>query len=335
MHSSTCDDKVVDTKRFSTGLDLVFRVEHIAPVPLAVVVVVVQVLPPVAEAVLGATWREIFHIGVDGSHELLGSGGRTVLRAVKAVVCSLPNQRIEGFPFLPVRIQAILQPFDTALPSPEVQVHSGLGIGSPSVDRKRVVIHGRSVDWNPRPIDAVRINLGPFVSVISQHISANHDIPSAQLLAVEKPHVALLQTPIPILAFLSTSRMAVHAVLKADTRQWSRVRKSSPNVDDPTEGSASVEHGTRPLDHLNLFQIFKGQEPPCGTACIPAKDGQVVHEHHDAGASSVAETATAANLGFTIDHAHPRGLLNRRFKAGGGLVFDKGRLEYFKRDGHL
>ena len=124
--------------------------------------------------------------------------------------------------------------------------------------------------------------------------------------------------------------MAVHAVLETDPSQGAGVGKAGSDVDHPTQRRTAVQHGTRTLDDLNLFQVLKRQEAPSGPAGVSTQHGQVVYHHHYAGSGAVAEAAATADLGFSIHHADPRRLFDGGFQTGRGLVLHQGGLEHLQ-----
>ena len=147
---------------------------------------------------------------------------------------------------------------------------------------------------------------------------------------MEKPEVALLKSSVPVLAFIRALWVAVHAVLETDSCQGAGVGKAGSDVDHPTQRRTAVQHGTRTLDDLNLFQILKRQEAPSGPPGVSTQHGQIVHHHHDTGPGAVAEAAATADLGFSIHHADPRRLFDGGFQTGRGLVLHQGGLEHFQ-----
>ena len=280
VHSTSRHDQPFHTPRFSALLELVFRVKHVAQVALVVVVVVVEVLPPVPETVLGSARGEVFDIWVHRAHKLLGPCGGTVGGAVQPRIGFIPNQGVQRFSLLPIGVETKLQPFDSRLASSDVQVDARLGVGSPSVHGEGVVRHARRVDGHEFACHGILVNLRPFVAVVGEHVSAHHDVPSADALAVEEAQIALLQRAFPVLADVRALGVAVHPVLQADARQRSRIGIPRANVDDPAQSGAPVQHGTRPFDDLDLFQILEGKKAPRRPPGIATEHGEVVDEDH-------------------------------------------------------
>ena len=281
--------------------------------------------------------RDVFHVRVHRADELLGSGGRPVGAAIQAVVGPLPNQGVHGLALLPVRVQPKRQPLHLRLAPTDVHVHPCLAVRAVAVHVERVECHGRGVDGNPFAGHAVRVDLGTLVTVVAKQVATNHDVPTAELLAVQEPDVALLQRPFPVFAAegIGALGVAVPTVLQADPRQGPRVWVARPDVDHPAERRASVKHGAGPFDDLDLFQVFEGQEAPGRSSRVATKHGQVVHHDHHARPRPVTEPAAAANLRFAVHQADAWRLFDGGFQRCRGLVFHQGGLEDLQGHRHL
>ena len=94
-------------------------------VRLVVVVVVVEVLPAVSEAVPCATGGQVLDVRVHGADELVGARCGPLEAAVDGIGRHLPNQRVEGFAGLPIGIEAIHQSFHLGFALAEVGVDAG------------------------------------------------------------------------------------------------------------------------------------------------------------------------------------------------------------------
>ena len=316
-------------------LHLVFGVEDVARVALAVVVVVVEVLPAVAEAVLGATGRQVLDVGIHRADELAGARGCTVRAAVQPIVCTFPNECVERLAELPIGVEPKLQSLNAGVPSAQIHVESTLAVRPKAVHVEGIVIHGGGVHGHEHSADAVLVNLRALESVVSEEVASNHDIPTAELLAVKETEVALLQGAVPVFALFRATWVAVHPVLQTHPRERSGVGIPRPNVDHATECRAAVKDRTGPFDDFDLFQVLEGQEAPRGPARIAAEHREVVDEDHHARACAVAEAAAASDLGFAVDQTHAGRLLDGGFEGRRGFVFHQRRLQHLKGDRHF
>ena len=169
-------------------------------------------LPTVAQAVRNARGLKVFDVGIHGAHELPGAGGRAIGGAVQSIPKGAsPNQRVEGLSLLPIRVESIAEPRNIAFTPPQIDIDPGLGIRTPAVHGKRLVVHACGVKGDP---EAVLEDFRAFVPIVPENVAANHHVPTAHPLTVKEPEVALLQGPAPILAGIRASRVAVDAMLQ-------------------------------------------------------------------------------------------------------------------------
>ena len=333
VHRARCERAAFPPQRLVGHLHLVLRVEHVAGVALAVVVVVDEVLPAVAKAVSDPRGPCVFHVRVDSPHQLLGARGGAGAAGVQAGGAVFPNQGVQRFALLPIRVDAVSQSINATLTPAKVHVEAGLGVGAPPVHAQGVVGHRRRVQR--RPSEAVEVDLRALEAVVAQEVAPDHHVPTSQLLAVQEPQVGLLQLAVPVLGCFCAPWVAVHAVLQAHAGQGPRVGVARADVDHPAQCGAPVEHRAGAFDDFDLLQIFERQEPPGGPSGISAEDGQIVHQHHDARAGAVGKAASTPDLGFSVHEAHAWGLFDGGFQRGGRLVFHQRRLEHLQRDGDL
>ena len=168
-------------------MQLVFGIENVRPVGLLVVVVVVEVLPSIAQSVSDTGRREVLDVRVNGSDELVGAGSCTIKGTINGIRTILPNQRIECFPNLPIRVQAIVEPFHTRIALADIGVDSCAVFGPETVDLPGLISGG---------ITSGHI-FGSEKSIIAKHVSANNKIPFSKLLAMEKTNIGLLTESFP------------------------------------------------------------------------------------------------------------------------------------------
>ena len=275
----------------------------------------------------------VFHVRVNGPHQLLRARGSTGAAGVQAGGAVFPNQGVQRFALLPIRVDAVSQSINATLTPAKVHVESGLGVGAPSVHAQGVVGHRRRVQG--RPSQAVEVDLRALEAVVAQEVAPDNHVPTSQLLAVQEPQVGLLQPAVPVLGCFCAPWVAVHAVLQTHAGQRPRVGVARADVDHPAQCGAPVEHRAGAFDDFDLFQIFERQEPPGGPSGISAEDGQIIHQHHDARAGAVGKAASTPDLGFSIHQAHAWGLFDGGFQCRGRLVLHQCRLQHLQRDGYF
>ena len=302
---------------------------------MVIVVVVVEVLPAVAKAVLGATWRQVLDVGIHRADELAGARCRTVRAAVQPVIGAFPNECVERLAELPVGVEPKFQSLNAGVPTAQIHVESTLTVGPKAVHVEGIVIHGGGVHGHECSADAVLVNLRALEPVVAEEVAPNHDIPAAELLAVKETEVALLQGAVPVFALLRASWVAVHPVLQTHPRERSGIGIPRPNVDHAAECRAAVQDRTGPFDDFDLFQVLEGQEAPRGPARIAAEHRKVVDQDHHARACAITEAAAASDLGFAVNETYARRLLDGGFEGRRGFVLDEGRLQHFQGDRHF
>ena len=165
---------------------------------LIVIVVVVEVLPPVAEAVPCSTGREVLNIGIDRSDELVRSGSGFTKRPVDGVGGNLPDQRVQGFAELPIRIEAVDQAFHVGFTLAQVRVDSCAVFGSVPIDG---AVQQIDTDQGRREVVIPCIELGAFFRgekpIVAEDVATDNYIPLAELLAVQETEVGLLGPHVP------------------------------------------------------------------------------------------------------------------------------------------
>ena len=150
-----------------------------------------------------------------------------------------------------------------------------------------------------------RVDLGALVPVAAEPLPSETEAVSiGQSAGVEPGGAALHQGPAPV--FAAIARVAVHAVLDGNAREGFRVRKRGAELDDSTEGRGSIENTAGAFDHLDLLEIFQGQESPSGPPGIATEDGKAVEKDGDARPSAEAVPAATPDLGFTVDDGYAR-----------------------------
>ena len=136
-----------------------------------------------------------------------------------------------------------------------------------------VMVHGEGIVGAVMGLTGGRVDLGPLYPSLPSHCPPKlMPSPLSSRRVCSQEVLLCMRGPVPV--FPAIAWIAVHAVLDGDAGEGFRVGKGGAELDDATQCGGAIQHAAGALDHLDLLEVFEGEEAPGRPSGIATENGR-------------------------------------------------------------